>query len=271
MKCLIFISTILLIIIIYINHFIFGDFTSFDVSKEYKIPFIVHQTWVSKESIPPEIIQVMDKNKQKNPNFEFKFYSDHDCYNFIKENYPSEILKAYEAINPDYSAAKADLFRYLCLYKYGGIYLDIKSSIKHNLENVIYPDDDCILLTCDVNKCGSEFRKNFKWPHYEQWALIFEPGHKYLKETINQIVNNILLNNIPNGNNPFEKILLLTGPDAYSEAIYNYRINNNYNKSDRIYNISKLFQYKPVGYNHHKKLYKNKKHYSQDNGNIIFS
>ena len=270
-KCLIILTILLAILIIYINYYIFSDFISFDESKKYKIPFIIHQTWVSEESIPPEIKKVMNKNKQKNPNFEFRFYSDDDCYKFIKENYSPEFLEAYNLINPNYSAAKADLFRYLVMYKIGGVYIDIKSSINHNLANVIHPEDDCILLECDFNKCGAQFRKTFEFPHYEQWALVFKPGHPYLRETIKEIVNDILSNNVPDGSNSRIKILLLTGPDAYSKAIHNYRINNNYTKTDRVYNISKLFQYKPFFYNHEKKLYKNKKHYSQDNGNIILN
>lgn len=271
MNIIVLIILLILIIIIFYK-ITFIDFVEFDKNIKYKIPFIVHQTWVSEESIPPEIKKVIDKNKKICPDFEFKFYSDQDCYNFIKNNYSYEILEAYNSINPTYSAAKADLFRYLILYKYGGVYLDIKSIIKNNLANVIRPDDECILLTCDDEfKCGEYFRLKNTFSHYEQWALIFEPGHPYLKETIKEIVNNILSKNIPDDvYNNKTKILLLTGPDAYSSAINEYRTNNNYNKNDRVYKIGKIFQYAPMSYNY-KLLYKNKKHYSQDdNGKILF-
>ena len=57
------------------------------------------------------------------------------------------------------------IFRYCILYEYGGVYLDIKSGIKYNLANVIKPEQDCILLECDFDKCREEFRKVFNYPH----------------------------------------------------------------------------------------------------------
>uniref|UniRef100_A0A6C0I851 Glycosyltransferase n=1 Tax=viral metagenome TaxID=1070528 RepID=A0A6C0I851_9ZZZZ len=238
----------------------------------YKIPFIVHQTWVSRESLTPEVIEVMEKNKKMCPDFDFKFYNDQDCYNFIRDNYTKEVLNAYNSINPNYSAAKADLFRYCLLYKYGGVYLDIKSAITRNLKYIIKPDTDCILLTCDFLKCREWYRFKFNYPHYEQWALIFEAGHPYLKETISQITSNINKKIIPEGATNKHIILKLTGPDAYSKAIHDYRTNNNYTKQDKFYKINDYFKYSPyISDQHTKKLYKNKKHYSQDGGPIILS
>jgi mannosyltransferase OCH1-like enzyme len=62
--------------------------------------------------------------RDHNPEFEYILYSDEMCRNFIKDNFDSSVLEAYDSFIPD--AYKSDLWRYCMLYKYGGIYLDIK-------------------------------------------------------------------------------------------------------------------------------------------------
>ena len=62
--------------------------------------------------------------KKCNPNFYHYLYNDEKCREFIKDFYSEDVLKAYDAIIP--AAIKIDLWRYCVLYKYGGIYLDVK-------------------------------------------------------------------------------------------------------------------------------------------------
>ena len=51
-------------------------------------------------------------------------FNDADCRAFIMNQYPPDVLMAYDRLIP--TAFKADLWRYCVLYKYGGVYLDIK-------------------------------------------------------------------------------------------------------------------------------------------------
>jgi hypothetical protein len=51
-------------------------------------------------------------------------FNDADCRTFIMNEYPPDVLMAYDRLIP--TAFKADLWRYCVLYKYGGVYLDIK-------------------------------------------------------------------------------------------------------------------------------------------------
>lgn len=51
-------------------------------------------------------------------------FNDADCRAFIAQEYPDDVLYAYDRLIP--TAFKADLWRYCVLYKYGGVYLDIK-------------------------------------------------------------------------------------------------------------------------------------------------
>jgi len=51
-------------------------------------------------------------------------FNDSDCRAFIMREYPPDVLTAYDRLIP--TAFKADLWRYCVLYKYGGMYLDVK-------------------------------------------------------------------------------------------------------------------------------------------------
>jgi hypothetical protein len=51
-------------------------------------------------------------------------FNDAACREFIAREYPPDVLFAYDRLIP--TAFKADLWRYCVLYKYGGIYMDIK-------------------------------------------------------------------------------------------------------------------------------------------------
>jgi mannosyltransferase OCH1-like enzyme len=87
------------------------------------IPLNIFQTWHTK-SLPPLMLSAVNKIKMINPRFKYCLYDDNECREFIKHNFPEDVLYAYDTLIP--GAYKADLWRYCILYKEGGIYLDIK-------------------------------------------------------------------------------------------------------------------------------------------------
>ena len=70
-------------------------------------------------------------------------------FDFIKNNYPVDVLEAFNKLIP--GAYKADLWRYCVLYKLGGIYLDIKYSCVNNFK-LIATEVDNRLNTIDKIK-----------------------------------------------------------------------------------------------------------------------
>ena len=108
-----------------------------------RIPKIIHQTFKSNQ-LSREIKENIKKLKSQNPEYEYQFYSDEGVKKFITENYP-DYLQYYDMINPKFGAARADFFRYLVIYKHGGVYLDIKSTTTKPLREIIKPDDRYIL------------------------------------------------------------------------------------------------------------------------------
>jgi hypothetical protein len=196
----------------------------YNFPRKYKIPKICHQTWNTTD-LCPEIKQIIQNNKLNNPDIEFKLHTDKDSY--IKNNFDEMTYTAFKKINPKYGAMLADFFRYCVLYNEGGIYLDIKSSLNTKLfDNIIKDNDICIL---DKQSFSNEnWRYVLGYGTYEQWLLIFCKGHLYLKNMINLMVEALHSGVEPTiFNLPFssatptkEKVLRITGPDAFAVAIH---------------------------------------------------
>jgi mannosyltransferase OCH1-like enzyme len=87
------------------------------------IPLKVYTHWHSKQLLP-KMSENYTKLKNENPELEFFLFDENDSREFIKNNFNSEVLNAYNKLLP--CAYKADLWRYCVLYINGGIYLDIK-------------------------------------------------------------------------------------------------------------------------------------------------
>jgi mannosyltransferase OCH1-like enzyme len=87
------------------------------------IPLNLFQTWHTLD-LPPKMKNSVELLKRQNPEFTYYLYDDKMCRDFIEENYDKDILYSFDKLKP--GAYKSDLWRYCVLYKYGGIYLDIK-------------------------------------------------------------------------------------------------------------------------------------------------
>tara|TARA_Y100000389_G_scaffold203657_1_gene252893 strand:+ start:594 stop:1238 length:645 start_codon:yes stop_codon:yes gene_type:complete len=141
----------------------------------------------------------MNEMLAKNPGYNHTIYNDDEIDTFVNTHYPGRIASAYNKLN--IIVAKVDFWRYLVLYKYGGIYLDMDSSINCSLDSFINDDDEAI-ITAEGNP-----------DKYVQWALIFNKNHPILKNTIDFIVDNIECNKFPND------ILHMTGPVVYTRGV----------------------------------------------------
>ena len=234
------------------------------IKNGYKIPNIVHLTFCSTK-LPVDIVKTIQKNKEISNFCTFRFYDDDMCDDLIKKHFKTNIYNAYLSINPVYGAMKADFFRYCVLYLIGGIYVDVKSAINYPLFKIIKKDDSCLL---DIPRTHLEPWRRDK-PTYEQWLLIFAPKHPYLHNMINQMVyyiENKYNPKIQNVNmlSTKQKILNVTGPDAFTRAVNNEIV------------IQKTKLHRNINYNHYFVLstttnyinmyaINDKKHYSELN------
>lgn len=134
------------------------------------IPKIIHQTWRNK-NLKNDCFEACVKSiKNKHKDYQYKFYTDQDCREIIKKDF-QEFLQVYDSITP---VEKADLFRYLIVYKYGGIYLDIDCYCVRNFDDLI-KDADFVAGYEQGWKVDDIMR-------YTQWAFAAKRNHPILLE-----------------------------------------------------------------------------------------
>ncbi|MGR3857036.1 glycosyltransferase family 32 protein [Chryseobacterium indologenes] len=137
--------------------------------------------------------------KRKNPEYSYFFYDDSDIEKFLTKEFPPSYIETYHKLT--IGAAKADFFRYAVLYKKGGIYLDIDSSIVKPFRELIKESDEAVI--------SAERHANL----YVQWGLIFNKNHPFLKKTLELMLDNINNHRYPND------VHATTGPTVFSKGI----------------------------------------------------
>lgn len=103
---------------------------------EQKIPKIIWQT-MKTNLVPVFMKNYADTWIGLNPEYEYRFCDDNDIIDFIKNDFP-QYLEGYKKIK--YGASRADLWRYLVMYRYGGVYADIDCRCINPLQNWIDPE-----------------------------------------------------------------------------------------------------------------------------------
>lgn len=144
------------------------------VNVNQRVPRIIWQT-MKTNRVPAVLKSYADTWINLNPEYEYRFFDNDDILNFIQSEFP-DFLSAYNKIK--YGASKADLWRYLVLYKYGGIYADLDCRCLNPLRNWI--DTEARLATqigINNDMC--------------QWLIISEPGNPIFMRAANEAVRHI--------------------------------------------------------------------------------
>lgn len=220
------------------------------------IPKNIFQTWKTM-SLPGPIQSTIQQMLYLNPTYTYKLFDDTEMTQYIRRNFNEDTNTAYSKLNV--GAAKADLWRYLVLYKEGGVYLDIDSVLHGSLDNLIAPGDRAII--------SRERNPGI----FVQWCMMFEPLHPILKITIDKCIYNIL-------HETTTDIMYLTGPRVFSQAVNEVVAPivgvNVYHQRDNILNgkltnVCRFYDFDYPGYCKWKHpccdlLYANSVHWSQD-------
>ena len=239
-------------------------------------PLTVTRTYIDKEKAK-KFSKASEVTHENNPYLKEFFYDDNDVDKFIKEHYTERVYNAYQKINPQYGPARADFFRYLVIYYYGGMYLDVKSFVRKNIRKLFNQNKLVISKGRTMNYNPNTFgiiptiKNNYDWGlfsgvncgEYNNWHFIAPPRHPVLGHVIKQIVYNI-----ENGHNKYNygeySVLALTGPIMFSRVISRYGNENNLMIMEPNYNKSVKYSI----FKDHKK--DNKNHYSKlENKNVL--
>ena len=186
------------------------------------IPKIVHQTGASRD-LPLPVVENIQRIRAGNPDWQYQFYDDQDIVRFIRNNFDARVLRAYERINPRYGATRIDLFRYLLIYRVGGVYLDIKSGVSRPLNEIVGHHQ--YLLSYWDNAPGGTHEgwgmhfRDHPEGEFQQWHVAAVPGHPFLRAVIESAIHNIENYTVERFGVGFRGGMTMTGPVAYSLAI----------------------------------------------------
>jgi mannosyltransferase OCH1-like enzyme len=177
------------------------------------IPLNIYQTWYTKD-LPPKMLATVELLKRQNPEFKHYLYDDNECREFIKNNFPEHVLKAYDSLVP--GAYKADLWRLCILYINGGIYMDIKLSCVNGFKLIELTENEHFVL----DRVGIIDCFNTPKPIYNA-LMVCNKNNPFLLLAINKIVENV--------KNKYYGFSCLypTGPGMFSELLLNKNLNVN--------------------------------------------
>lgn len=141
---------------------------------EALIPHTVVQSWKRRDAVP---VRVFEDVSRFAPEYEHVFFDDSDCVSFMQTYYPS-LMAVYTRLAS--SAHKADLFRYCYLFRFGGVWLDIKVVLKKPLNEIFVPRDRIYT--------ARSFALMRSKPTCHQAILASPPGSAFMRDMISSFL-----------------------------------------------------------------------------------
>jgi mannosyltransferase OCH1-like enzyme len=138
------------------------------------IPKIIWQTYESKyDELVLKAVECSDSWKEKNPEWEYKYFSSSDRERFVLDNFGKEWLEIYNSYK--INVLRSTLWRYMCLYIHGGLYADLDILCKMPIES---------WLNLDLDFAVSKEPNN---PGYTQMIFASCPKSIFLKNLLEDI------------------------------------------------------------------------------------
>jgi hypothetical protein len=143
--------------------------------ETWKIPPLIFQCWKS-HTVSPEMGEALSSFKNQK-GYQHFLLDDQQCYQQLLADFGQRYADAFALLVP--GAFKADFWRYCILYKYGGVYSDAKATLLRDLDEIIRPDDELVLVRDVPASCLLNA------------FIAAKPGHPLLKITIERCLHNI--------------------------------------------------------------------------------
>ena len=181
-----------------------------------KIPQIIHQIYEDLAGPPPSLVEISQSWKELNPDWEYRFWNKNDIETFLKTYYP-EFIPAYNAF--PHNVQRWDAIRYLIIYKFGGLYVDMDYECTENISPMLCNTECAMGLEPEAHA----FRIHV--PYIVGNAFMATvPEHPYFKELIDTVFCTEKNSNMYS--DLCELILNTTGP-CMTTQVYK---NSNYQK-----------------------------------------
>ena len=169
---------VLIIILMYLTNIKSDSKERFEKIVSNNIPKIIYRTGEQYFNDLPEPIKNNIENIISIYKIQVKYFSDDERISFMKEYYP-QYINHYNVLKP--KAFKADLWRLLCLYIYGGIYNDLTQIYIKSPYEIVSDNDELVLCTA----C------NDSEDHIYNAFIACYPKHPFIRACIDNIISNI--------------------------------------------------------------------------------
>lgn len=165
------------------------------------IPKIIWQTYKEPyESLATYMKESIQTWKDLNPEYELKYMDDMQAAEFIRLEYGQEWHDIF--ISLPVGVMRGDLWRYMVVYKYGGVYTDLDTECLEPISTWMLKDKEFIVCPETSN-------------HFCQWTFAASAGHPILKSVLDLIKEKLLS---PEYGSP-HFVHTHTGPAIWTEGI----------------------------------------------------
>jgi mannosyltransferase OCH1-like enzyme len=202
---------------------------TYDINNDINngIPKIIIQTWKS-NTVPQRYMKLINSVKENNPDYKYLFFTDDDIEKFFKMYYPDyfvTFLRLPKIIQ------RIDFFRYVAVYHFGGIYLDLDMKVFKSFDEIlnnscVFPIDEYINISfCRTNRYKPYCDKGQTFL-LGQYAFAAEPKHPFIKLLIDKIHGSIDYYIQYADYNSEDYIYKTTGPDFVTDVYIDYQNKN---------------------------------------------
>jgi mannosyltransferase OCH1-like enzyme len=141
------------------------------------------QTWKTK-IVPGHYENFVRKVKNLNLKWNYMFFDDDDILDFIQMKMPEYYGTFCELSG---KIQQIDFFRYLAIYYYGGVYLDLDIDLVRGLDDFSDMDYNCV-FPIEVKGAGDHILASQGVSLIGNYAFYAPKGHPFLKKIIDNIV-----------------------------------------------------------------------------------
>lgn len=176
-----------------------------------RIPRLMHQLYESPTGVPLRLKQLSESWTEKNPSWKYMFWGTKEIDVFLNDHFPDFIpfYRDYE-----FDVQRWDAIRYLILYTYGGLYIDMDYECLQPIDKIL-TNKGCFLgMEPKIHSALSGV------PYIIGNAFMASvPGHDFMKCLIEELYNK------EKYTNPDKKrrILQTTGPLMLSRVYEDYQ------------------------------------------------
>lgn len=175
---------------------------------------IIHQIWIQgEEYIPIKYHEYIKEIKRLHPKWEYKFWDDRSIIDLLRKQ-DNKYIEAYYKL--DYLHQKVDFARYVILYLFGGIYIDMDATTLKPIDDIL--DTNYEMIVCKLNLNGFEKMICGSKNLVNNGTIISKKGSKVLLEIIDEVIDDPSCNSMSRS---FKMICIndTTGPKRFSNII----------------------------------------------------